>query len=100
MFDLQTGVPSDAYELDEAVKDGFLVPSVNIAVPTRFIREGITYESLSEDEKTQWEGIEWDEDGEVPDHIDPAALNNWLFNIDTIDKVPKFDGIRSEGRGR
>lgn len=26
LFDLQTGVPTDAYGLDEAVKDGFLVP--------------------------------------------------------------------------
>src|SRR5882672_3668580 len=27
LFDLETGVPTDAYGLDEAVKDGFLVPS-------------------------------------------------------------------------
>jgi type I restriction enzyme R subunit len=100
MFDLQTGVPTDAYELDVAVKDGFLVPSVNVAVPTKFIREGITYDELSEDEKTQWDEIEWNEEGEVPDHIDPAALNNWLFNIDTIDKVLKFlmeAGLKVEG---
>lgn len=101
MFDLQTGVPTDAYELDEAVKDGFLVPSVNISVPTKFTREGIKYEELSEEEKTQWDEIEWDEEGEPPEQIDPAALNNWLFNQDTIDKVLKFlDGIGPKGRGR
>lgn len=100
MFDLQTGVPTDAYDLDEAVADKFLVPSVNISVPTRFIREGISYENLSEEEKTQWDEIEWNEDGETPDHIDPAALNNWLFNRDTIDKVLKFlmeAGLKVEG---
>ncbi len=100
MFDLQTGVPTDAYELDEAVKDGFLVPSVNISVPTKFIREGISYDELSEEEKTQWDEIEWDEEGEIPEQIDPAALNNWLFNIDTIDKVLKFlmeSGVKVEG---
>jgi type I restriction enzyme R subunit len=26
LFDLETGVPTDAYDLDEAVKDGYLVP--------------------------------------------------------------------------
>ncbi|MFA9215344.1 MAG: hypothetical protein ACEQSR_16145, partial [Candidatus Methylacidiphilales bacterium] len=26
LFDLQRGVPTDAYDLEEAVKDGFLVP--------------------------------------------------------------------------
>lgn len=100
MFELQTGVPTDAYELDEAVSDGFLVPSVNINVPTKFIREGIKYEELSEEEKTQWDEIEWDEEGETPEQIDPAALNNWLFNIDTIDKVLKFlmeSGQKVEG---
>jgi len=100
MFDLQTGVPTDAYELDEAVKDGFLVPSVNISVPTKFTREGIKYEELSEEEKTQWDEIEWDEEGEPPEQIDPAALNNWLFNQDTIDKVLKFlmeSGQKVEG---
>jgi len=100
MFDLQTGVPTDAYELDEAVRDGFLVPSVNISVPTKFTREGIKYEELSEEDKTQWDQIEWDPEGGVPDHVDPPALNNWLFNDDTIDKVLKFlmeSGQRVEG---
>lgn len=100
MFGLQTGAPTDAYELDEAVSDGFLVPSVNISVPTKFIREGIKYDELSEDEKTEWDEIEWDEEGDVPDHVDPAALNNWLFNHDTVDKVLAFlmeAGLKVEG---
>jgi type I restriction enzyme R subunit len=100
MFDLQTGVPTDAYDLEDAVKDGYLVPSVNISVPTKFIREGIDYESLSDEEKDQWDAIEWSEDGDVPDHIDSAAMNSWLFNHNTIDKVLKFlmeAGLKVEG---
>ena len=31
--------------------------------------------------------IDWDESGEVPVEIDPGALNTWLFNEDTVDKV-------------
>jgi type I restriction enzyme R subunit len=31
--------------------------------------------------------FEWDEDGTVPGTIEPEALNRWLFNEDTVDKV-------------
>jgi type I restriction enzyme R subunit len=87
LFDLQRGVPTDAYGLDEAVDDGFLVPPVAVSVPLRFQREGIRYDDLSEDEKEQWDAVEWDEDGNVPTAIEPAALNQWLFNADTVDKA-------------
>lgn len=87
LFDLQNGLPTDSYELDEAVKDGYLVPSVNISHATKFIREGIRYSDLSDAEKEQWEEIEWNEEGEIPDEIDSAALNQWLFNAPTIDAV-------------
>ncbi|HYE47806.1 MAG TPA: DEAD/DEAH box helicase family protein [Caulobacter sp.] len=87
LFDLQRGVPTDAYGLDEAVDDKFLVPPLAVSVPLKFQREGIRYDDLSEEEKEQWDAVEWDEDGSVPAVIEPAALNNWLFNADTVDKV-------------
>lgn len=87
LFDLESGVPTDAYGLDEAVKDGYLVPPRAVSVPMRFQRQGIKYDDLPEDEKDQWDAIEWNEDGSVPTEIDPAALNAWLFNEDTVDKV-------------
>jgi len=87
LFDLETGVPTDAYSLEEAVRDGFLVPPKAVSVPLKFQREGIRYDELSEDEKDQWDALEWDEDGAVPDRIEAGALNQWLFNKDTVDKV-------------
>src|SRR5450759_2141662 len=87
LFDLETGVPTDAYSLEEAVLDGFLVPPMSVSVPLKFQREGIKYDELSEDEKDQWDALEWDEEGGVPDRIDAGALNAWLFNTDTVDKV-------------
>ena len=86
LFDLETGVPTDVYGLEEAVKDGFLVPPKPISVPLKFQREGITYDQLSDEEKAVWDSLDW-EDGDVPDKVDPAALNQWLFNADTVDKV-------------
>lgn len=87
LFDLQRGVPTDAYGLDEAVKDGFLVPPRAVSVPLKFQREGIKYDDLSDDEKEMWDSLEWDEDGTVPTEIEPGAINKWLFNADTVDKV-------------
>lgn len=87
LFDLETGVPTDAYGLDEAVADGYLVPPMAISVPLKFQREGIKYDDLSDEEKDAWDALEWNEDGTTPTEVDATALNQWLFNIDTVDKV-------------
>jgi type I restriction enzyme R subunit len=88
LFDLEKGVPSYSYDLDQAVSDGFLVPYVPVEVPLKFVREGIKYDDLTDEEKEEWDAIEWDEEKEdVPDSVDAAALNKWLFNADTVDKV-------------
>jgi len=87
LFDLENGVPTDAYSLDEAVHDGFLVPPKAVSVPLKFQREGIKYDDLSEEDKDQWDALEWDEEGDVPDRVEAEAVNKWLFNEDTVDKV-------------
>jgi type I restriction enzyme R subunit len=103
LFDLQRGVPTDAYSLEEAVADGFLVPYRAVSVPLKFQREGIKYDDLSEDEKESWDAIEWDESGNVPAQVDAAAINKWLFNTDTVDKVLAHlmtHGVKVEGGDR
>lgn len=87
LFGLEKGVPTDAYDLEDAVSDGFLVPPKTISVPLKFQRDGIDYDHLSDEEREEWDAIEWDEDGTVPDRVESAELNKWLFNIDTVDKV-------------
>ena len=90
LFDLEPGVPTDAYELATAVADGYLVPPKVQQVDLRFPREGIDYDSLSEEEQAQWESLDWgdDEDGGVlPGRVNASAINSWLFNNDTVDKV-------------
>jgi len=87
LFDLEDGVPTDAYSLEEAVGDGFLVPPKAVSVPLKFQREGIKYEDLSEEDKDQWDALDWDEEGGVPDRVEAEAVNRWLFNEDTVDKV-------------
>jgi type I restriction enzyme R subunit len=88
LFELERGVPTDVYGLDDAVQDGFLVPPRAVSVPLKFSREGIKYADLSDEEKAEWDEIEWSEDGvQTPTEVDAAALNTWLFNTDTVDKV-------------
>ena len=43
LFDLESGIPTDAYALNDAVDDGFLVPARAVSVPLKFQREGIKY---------------------------------------------------------
>ncbi len=87
LFDLEDGVPTDAYSLEEAVRDGFLVPPQAVSVPLKFQREGIKYAELSEEDKDQWDALEWDDEGNVPARVEAEAVNRWLFNKDTVDKV-------------
>jgi len=106
LFELEPGVPTDAYELETAVADGFLVPPRVQQVDLRFPREGIDYDALSEEEKAQWESLDWGDDvepGTLPDYVNAAAINNWLFNKDTVDKVLKHlmeQGHKVEGGDR
>ena len=90
LFDLEPGVPTDAYELETAVADGFLVPPRVQQVDLQFPREGIDYDSLSDEEQEQWESLDWGDDVDehgLPDKVNAAAINSWLFNKDTVDKV-------------
>jgi len=87
LFELEDGVPTDAYSLEEAVRDGFLVAPRAVSVPLKCQREGIKYDELSEDDKDQWDALDWDDEGNVPDSVEAQAVNKWLFNKDTVDKV-------------
>ena len=90
LFDLESGVPTDAYALADAVADGFLVPPKAISVPLKFQREGIKYDDLPDEEKAQWDALEWNEEGHTPEAVGAADLNKWLFNSDTVDKALKY----------
>ncbi|MEN8134461.1 MAG: DEAD/DEAH box helicase family protein [Thermodesulfobacteriota bacterium] len=88
LFGIEDDDPTFAYELGSAVKDGFLVPPKAILVPIKFQREGIKYKDLSEAEKKEYEEKFGDPTKEeAPDEISSSALNSWLFNTDTVDKV-------------
>ncbi|MEL6593562.1 MAG: type I restriction-modification enzyme R subunit C-terminal domain-containing protein, partial [Bacteroidota bacterium] len=101
LFGIEDDNPTFAYQLDEAVENGYLVPYKAHSVPLKFQREGIRYAELSDREQEEYEEKFGDPTQEVaPDEIGSAALNKWLFNHDTVDKVLEYlmeEGIRVEG---
>ncbi|MBR6021581.1 MAG: DEAD/DEAH box helicase family protein [Kiritimatiellae bacterium] len=86
-FDLEDGVPTYAYELAQAVRDGFLVDFVSVETTLKFLRDGIVYDELPEDEKRIYEETFRDDSGDLPPSLAASALNEWIFNEDTIRQV-------------
>ena len=87
IFELESGVPTYGYELNQAVKDGFLVDFVSVETELKFISNGITWDQLSDEEKEIYEDTFVDENGDYPESIESSAINEWVFNEDTIKKV-------------
>ena len=86
IFELANGVPTYGYDLAQAVEDEYLVDYMTIESKVKFLDEGIVYEELSDADKEEYEKTFVTESGDVPDKIESAALNSWLFNKDTIRK--------------
>ena len=81
------GVPTDAYGLDEAVEDGFLVPPFGVSVrhqvpaPGHHVRRPVRGGEGRVGRPRLGRGRP------VPTAIDAEELNRCLFNEDTVDKV-------------
>ena len=87
VFELEHQVPTYGYELAQAVKDGYLVDFMSVETKLKFIEQGITYEELSPEDREAYEATFEDENGELPEKIVSSALNEWVFNEDTIRQV-------------
>ena len=87
IFELENGVPTYGYELAQAVRDGYLVDFMSVETTLKFIERGIVYDDLSDEDKEAYEKTFEDENGELPESIASSALNEWVFNEDTIRQV-------------
>lgn len=95
VFELENGVPTYGYELAQAVRDGYLVDFLSVETRLKFIEQGIFYDDLSEEEREAYENTFEDENGELPEKICSSALNDWVFNEDTIRQV--LNTLMTEG---
>ena len=87
IFELERGVPTYGYELDQAVEDKYLVPYETVETTLKLMEDGIVYDDLSDEDKEEYENLFATEDGDMPERIDSSALNEKIFNEDTIHKV-------------
>lgn len=86
VFELNGGEPTYGYDLAQAVKDGYLVDFLSVETSLKFLEEGISYDELSDEDKAAYEET-FEDDGNLPELISSAALNEWVFNEDTIRQV-------------
>jgi len=96
MFDCDDKTPTVYYALDQAVEEGYLVPYEVYAHTTQFLRKGIKYKDLTDEQKRQLE-----EDGEEPKDFDfeNHQIDKQIFNRDTNRAVIRNlmdNGIRDE----
>ncbi len=105
LFGMEQGEPTDSYDYDQAVADGYLVPFRAIRDNSRILTEGIDPDKLSPEEKQQLEEIfEYEKaQAEIPDdepytrNIKAGEIFKYVFNADTVDYVLNrlmTDGIR------
>ncbi|OKL36691.1 DEAD/DEAH box helicase family protein [Domibacillus mangrovi] len=101
VFDLEDDVPTFAYDYEQAVEDEYLVPARPIKISMKIPSRGIKYTDLSEKEKEEYDEEFTDEvTGEKPEEISSSAINSWIFNRNTVDKVLKIlmeKGIKVKG---
>ena len=114
IFEMEQGVPNYAYELEDAVSEGYLVNYHGFKRGSMILKEGIKYANLTAEEKRQMEQI-WEYEQitkamkgyEQPDEMHSVAAepqmtygtpkyvrdisNNeifsYIFNISTVDAV-------------
>ena len=72
VFELPAGEPDYAYELEEAIEDGYLVGFQVLDRTTEILRRGIRYDDLSDEDKKQVEEAFYD-DGESADENDDGS---------------------------
>ena len=92
-FEMEQGIPNFAYELQQAVDDGYLVDYHGLKRGSLVLKDGIKYNSLSDEEKAQFDDVwEYEKMKNALHGIEPRDIQNneiytYIFNIDTIDKV-------------
>lgn len=94
MFELKNGQPDYAYELEQAISDGFLVGFSVLDRTTKALKRGIHYDELSEEEKQEFEDAF--ASGDIEESATPLDLggtvlearnlkNTHYINLGTID---------------
>ncbi|MDU4471446.1 MAG: DEAD/DEAH box helicase family protein [Clostridium perfringens] len=87
VFDIGTDTPNYEYDVQKAVKDGFLVYYRALDRTPDILKNGVTYDELDDEEKEQYEELFTDDDGTIPKKIEGKKFYSIITNKDTIRAV-------------
>ncbi len=93
LFGMEQGIPTDSYEYQEAIDEGWLVPYVAIIDNSQILTEGIDPDKLSPEEREQLKEIfEYEKviqsiEGDYSRKISAAEIFKYIFNRHTVDYV-------------
>lgn len=100
IFDLDEGMPTFYYELNEAVRDNYLVGYTVLDRTTKFLKQGVKYSELSIEEKRQYEDLFLTPEGDLPAELSGADFFKKIYNNNTVDLVLQTlmkEGLRVQG---
>lgn len=86
-FDLEEGLPTFHYEIEEAVRDHYLVGYTVLDRTTKFLKQGVKYSELSNEEKEEYEKTFLTPEGELPTELSGADFFKKIYNDNTVDLV-------------
>lgn len=94
LLHLEGGEPTDYYEYETAIEDGYLVDYTGFVRGSKVVNEGIKYDDLSPEEREQLETVwEYEQVNKDPDEeweprdIREQEIFKYIYNTDTIDKM-------------
>ena len=90
VFSLPSGEPDYAYELEEAIQDGYLVGFSVLDRTTEGMRSGIRYDDLTDEQKSEIEDAFSAVDSDIAlDSLNGSVItpNDKIINIGTIDAM-------------
>ncbi len=87
IFDLEEGIPTYHYEIEEAVNDHYLVGYTVLDRTTKFLKQGVKYSELPEDEKEEYEKTFITPEGELSTELSGADFFKKIYNDNTVDLV-------------
>jgi type I restriction enzyme, R subunit len=100
LFDCEVGQPTDFYELEEAVQNGHLVPPEVKTFEPKYLRDGMRYSQMSEEERRQL-------DDQLPDstvvEFDREKIDRAVFDLETNRMILRNlmeNGLRNAGGTR
>ena len=95
LLQLDNGMPNYSYDLDEAVKDGYLCSYKTLQYHSKIMERGAKWDEMSKEDREEAERLmDYEKsfvglgpDDEYHRDILPQEIFKYLFNIDTVDKV-------------